>query len=155
MENQLKFCQFNSSKKAFIYKADRQICQKCQHFEKCVTSKNAGRQIQRNINHEYIDWADNCLPKYQRKRLMARRKHKAEGSFADAANNHGFKRSRFRGIEKAEIQNLMIAATQNLRKLMRYIGRKPASQISNLVSTMRLLADFLAYRLLLPSEIIS
>ena len=34
-----------------------------------------------------------------------------EGSFADAANNHGFKRSRFRGIEKARIQNLMIANT--------------------------------------------
>jgi len=52
--------------------------------------------------------------------------HKAEGSFADAANNHGFKRSRFRGIEKLQIQNLIIAAIQNLRKLMRHISCKPA-----------------------------
>jgi len=145
MGNQLKFCQFNSDKKAFIYKADRQICQKCQHFEKCVTSKNAGRQIQRNVTEEYIEWADSCLSKYQRKRLMARRKHKAEGSFADAANNHGFKRSRFRGIEKAEIQNLMIAAIQNLRKLMRHISHKPAQPALNPACFVRLLADFLAH----------
>ena len=59
---------------------------------------------------------------------MARRKYKAEGSFADAANNHGFKRSRFRGIEKVRIQNLLVAATQNLRKLMRHISRNPALQ---------------------------
>jgi len=145
MRNQLKFCQFNSDKKAFIYKADRKICQKCQHFEKCVTSKNAGRQIQRNVNQEHIEWADNCLPKYERKSLMARRKHKAEGSFADAANNHGFKRSRFRGIEKAEIQNLMIAATQNLRKLMRHISHKHAQPALNTTCFVRLSADFLAY----------
>jgi transposase len=67
---------------------------------------------------EYIEWADSSLSKHARKRLIARRKHKAEGSFADAANNHGFKRSRFRGIEKMKIQNLMIVAIQNLRKLI-------------------------------------
>jgi len=44
---------------------------------------------------------------------MVCRKYKAEGSFADAANNHSFKRSRFRGIEKARIQNLMIAANNS------------------------------------------
>ena len=90
----------------------------CQYYHKCVTSQKSGRQIQRNVTQEYIEWADSSLSKHARKRLMARRKHKAEGSFADAANNHGFKRSRFRGIEKMKIQNLMIVAIQNLRKLI-------------------------------------
>ena len=84
---------------------------------------------------------------------MVRRKYKAEGSFADATNNHGFKRSRFRGIEKAQIQNLMIAAIQNLRKLMRHINRKPALQASNIAYSLRLLANFLAYRTFSPSII--
>ena len=53
---------------------------------------------------------------------MAHRRAKAEGSFADAANNHGFKRARWRGLPMVEIQNLMIAATQNLRKLLRSIA---------------------------------
>jgi len=150
--NQLKRKQFKSDKNAVIYKADRKICRQCPHFQKCVTSKNSGRQIQRNANEQYIEWADNCLPTYERKRLMARRKYKAEGSFADAANNHGFKRSRFRGIEKVQVQNLMIAATQNLRKLMRYIRRKPAVYASNLAFRLRLLADFFSYTLFFPSK---
>jgi hypothetical protein len=51
---------------------------------------------------------------------MNRRKYKAEGSFADGANNYGFKHARWRGIDKMKIQNLMIAAIQNLGKLLRY-----------------------------------
>ena len=53
---------------------------------------------------------------------MSRRKYKAEGSFANAANNHGFKQARWRGLYKMQIQNLMIAAIQNLGKLLRYGG---------------------------------
>ena len=143
--NQLEHIQFKSDKNAIIYKANRKICQQCQHFQKCVTSKNSGRQIQRNINKRYIEWADNCLPRYERKRLMTRRKYKVEGSFADATNNHGFKRSRFRGIEKVKIQNLMIATIQNLRKLMCYIRRKPAAHACNLAFRLRLFTDFCFY----------
>jgi len=150
--NRLKRRQLQRDKNAVIYKADRKICEQCRDFQECVASKNSGRQIQRNVNEQYIGWADDCLPKSERKRLMARRKYKAEGLFADAANNHGFKRSRFRGIEKMQIQNLMIAAIQNLRKLMRHIYHKPAWQSFNLVSTLHLLADFLAYTQLLASK---
>ena len=59
---------------------------------------------------------------------MSRRQTKAEGSFADAANNHGFKRARWRGLAMVEIQNLTIAAIQNLRKLIKSIApRTPAN----------------------------
>ncbi|KKL60333.1 hypothetical protein LCGC14_2206370 [marine sediment metagenome] len=102
------------------YRCQRQICQKCEYFTECVSSKQLGRQVERNLNVEYVEWADNCLPKYERKRLLTRRKYKAEGSFADAANNYGFKRARWRGLAKMRIQNLMITAIQNLGKLMRY-----------------------------------
>ena len=139
---QLRRVQFKESENSIIYKANCQTCQPCRHFKKCVASKRSGRQIRHNINKEYIDWADNCLTKYERKRLMARRKHKVEGSFADAANNHGFKRLRFRGIEKARIQNLLIAAIQNLRKLMRYTRSKPAGQARNLAQKRLLSTDF-------------
>lgn len=43
-----------------------------------------------------------------------------ERSYADAANNHGFKRSRWRGLEKITIQDLMIAAVQNIRILIKH-----------------------------------
>ena len=129
-----KQCKKNEN--TIIYVADRKVCRQCQYFAKCVTSKKSGRQIQRNINKEHIDWADNCITKSERKRLMTRRKYKVEGSFADAANNHGFKRMRFRGMKKARIQNLMIAAAQNLRKLLRHAGAKPAAEAGKRMQTL-------------------
>ena len=67
---------------------------------------------------------------------MARRKAKMEGSFADAANNHGFKRARWRGLERVGIQNLLIATVQNLRKLLRAtFGKRGKSTSRSLLSS--------------------
>ena len=41
-----------------------------------------------------------------------------EQSFADAANNHGFKRSRWRRLWRQQIQDYLIAAIQNIRILL-------------------------------------
>lgn len=104
------------------YRAEREVCRQCRFFSDCVNSKQNGRQIRRNEDVGYVEWADSCLSRYERKQLMSRRQYKAEGSFADAANNYGFKRARWRGLYKMQIQNLMIAAIQNLGKLLRYGG---------------------------------
>lgn len=132
--------QYNEDKKSVIYRAMYKTCKRCQHYDKCVTGKKSGRQIQRSIYTEYVEWSDKCLSKYDRKRLMARRKYKAEGSFADAANNHGFKRMRLRGIAKARVQNLMISAIQNLRKLMRLTALKPVMTAGNTVLNVKKVA---------------
>ena len=50
-----------------------------------------------------------------------------EGSFADAANNHGFKRSRWRGLWRQKIQDWIIAACQNLRLLLALGWKRPAA----------------------------
>jgi transposase len=114
------------------YRAGRKTCQQCSFFKECVSSKCLGRQICHKAETEYIEWADGCLSKSERKFLMSRRQYKAEGSFADGANNYGFKRARWRGIEKMTIQNLMIAAIQNLGKLLRYgqNNPKPVSRLA-------------------------
>ena len=46
-----------------------------------------------------------------------------EGSFADAANNHGFKRARWSGLWRQQIQDWLIAAVQNLRILLKRGGK--------------------------------
>jgi transposase len=51
------------------------------------------------------------------------RQHRMEGSFADAANNHGFKRARWRGLWRQRIQDWLIAAIQNLRILVKRSSR--------------------------------
>jgi IS5 family transposase len=109
--------------KTYRYRAPREVCQACRFFGECVASTTRGRQIGRHADIEHMEWADHCLPKHERRRLLARRKYKAEGSFADATINHGYKRARWRGLEKVTIQNLLIATIQNLRKLLRYAHR--------------------------------
>jgi hypothetical protein len=105
------------------YRCSLSICSQCQLRDKCTTGE-AARTLERNSDARYIQWADRCLSRYERRRLMNRRKYKAEGSFADAANNHGFKQARWRGLAKMRIQNLLIAAVQNVRKLLRHTSRR-------------------------------
>jgi len=113
------------------YRAERQTCQSCEHLNKCVRSPKNGRVVSRKIGIDYRHWAYNCFSKEKRLNLLRRRKHKAEGSFADAANNHGFKKMRFRGLEKATVQNLMVAAIQNVRKLIKAKILKPSVSMAN------------------------
>jgi hypothetical protein len=47
-----------------------------------------------------------------------------ERSFADAANNHHFKRARWRGLWRQQIQDYLIAAIQNVRILLAHQNPK-------------------------------
>lgn len=100
-----------------MYKASRKDCQRCPLRANCYNGKYSKR-IYRHEDQDVIDWADNCMSKTRRRYFMGRRRAVVEGSFADAANNHGYKRSRWRGLEHMTIQNLLIASIQNLRKLI-------------------------------------
>jgi hypothetical protein len=82
--------------------------------------------VSRKIGIDYRHWAYHCLSKKTRLFFLKRRKHKIEGSFADAANNHGFKKARYRGLEKVTLQNLLVATIQNIRKLIKVNALKPA-----------------------------
>ncbi|MDP2932505.1 MAG: IS1182 family transposase [bacterium] len=137
--------QVANDKNAVIYEASREDCAACEHFKRCVSSKTSGRQMSRNFNQDYIDWADRCLTRINRKRLMSRRKAKVEGSFADAANNHGFKRARWRGLDKMTIQNHLIATVQNLRKLLHATGSRGKSTIQYVLKTAKKLSSSLKF----------
>lgn len=99
------------------YAAGPGVCTGCPMKDRC-TDAARGRTISRQMDQEMIDWADGCLSPARRKRLMTRRKTKAEGSFADATNRHGYKRMRWRGLHNAAVQNLLIGAIQNIRTLI-------------------------------------
>jgi len=106
-------------RKVTQYRCNPTTCRQCHLRDKCMTAETTfGRTLKINADAKYIEWADGCLSRHERRRLLNRRKHKAEGSFADATNNHGFKQARWRGLAKMTIQNLLIAAVQNVRKLL-------------------------------------
>lgn len=68
-----------------------------------------------------------------------------EGSFADAANNYGFKRARWRRLKNQQIQDYLIASIQNIRILINNIGAGPKTAE----------AETIAYRNGLPNLIVS
>ena len=118
------------------YRADRQTCQCCKYLSQCVRSSKNGRVVSRKIGIDYRHWAYSCLRKETRVFLLKRRKYKMEGSFADAVNNHGFKKARYRGLAKVTIQNLLIATIQNIRKLLRINPLKPALSVAKSANSM-------------------
>lgn len=109
------------------YRADKSVCAACPLRAQCTDNKVHGRQLRRHPLQDEIDRADQQWSRRHRRRLMARRKTVVEGSFADAANHHGYKRHRWRGLINATIQNLLIATAQNVRKLIRYARPHPTA----------------------------
>jgi transposase len=99
-----------------------QVCASCPWREKCTTAKE-GRTLVRYDDQELIDpqrrLAAGPAARYSRKR----RQHVMEGSFAQAANEHGLKRARWRRMWRQQIQSWMICLVQNIRLLA---GRRVA-----------------------------
>lgn len=109
------------------YAPARGTCAACALRRQCTDNKVHGRQLRRHPLQDEIDRADQHFSRRHRRRLMGRRKAIVEGSFADAANRHGYKRHRWRGLNNATIQNLLIATAQNVRKLIRYGRPRPVA----------------------------
>jgi len=104
---------------AYDYTAGPKVCGACELRGQCTRSAG-GRNLKRHEDHARIEAARAEARSAAAKRDRRRRKHLMEGSFADAANNHGFKRSRWRRLWRQRIQDYLIAAIQNLRIWLRH-----------------------------------
>lgn len=117
----------HSSRQSSDYAAARGVCDACPLRQQCTRSKT-GRSVKRHDHQEVIDRARKQAASPAGKRDRRRRMHLMERSFADASDNHGLKRSRWRRLWRQRIQDLVIAAVQNVRILWRSgKGPKPAS----------------------------
>jgi transposase len=101
------------------YYTDKGICAICPLRAQCTKAKNgAPRQIKRYIDQPAIERYRRQAQSAAAKRDRRRRRYLMEGSFADAANNHGFGRARWRTLVRQRIQGALIAAIQNVRILL-------------------------------------
>src|SRR4029077_6034263 len=75
--------------------------------------------------------AHSCAAERDRRR----RKYLMEGSFADATNNHHFKRARWRRLWRQQIQDYLIAAIQNVRILLKH--QSPIGSAAICLSSLR------------------
>jgi Transposase DDE domain len=111
--------------------------------EFCTRSKT-GRSIKRHRDQNLLDRARRQANTRRARLDRKRRQHLMERSFADAANRHGFKRARWRGLVKQSIQDQLIATIQNLRKLIGAIQNVPQSSWKPLIRTLSCLCMMLS-----------
>jgi transposase len=107
----------HSVRLSWEYVTKRGVCLRCRLRKFCTRSKT-GRSIKRHRDQTLLDRARRQANTQRAKRDRKRRYHLMERSFADAANRHGFKRARWRGLLKQSIQDLLIATVQNIQKLL-------------------------------------
>jgi hypothetical protein len=117
---------WNPSRQATEYHAKKGVCLRCPLREACTRSRT-GRTLHRNDGHELIERAKQQGLSATARASRRRRQHLMEGSFAQAANQHGFKRSRWRRLWRQQIQDWLIAACQNLKLLVRTLESGPAA----------------------------
>ena len=109
-----------------VYQAEAATCNACPMKAAC-TESSQGRQVRRSLYAEYLDRvrAYHETPAYEK--AMAKRKVWVEPLFGEAKDWHGLERFRLRRLWKVNIEALLIATGQNLKRLLRKRGwgRRP------------------------------
>ena len=134
----MKARRVHPQKRTWEYFLPKGVCAACALRKKCTRSKTS-RTVQRHEHQELVDRARAQGHSRAGKADRRRRQYLMEQSFADAANNHGFKRSRWRRLWRQEIQDWMIAGIQNIRILVARIGPKrvAAAEVVRLPEILR------------------
>jgi transposase len=91
-------------------------CLKCELRDRCTSGDS--RSISRHPRQGEIDLALATLRTEVGRRDLRRRQHFMERSFAVGVR-FGLKRCRWRGLDRAEIHELLVATTQNIATLVR------------------------------------
>jgi IS5 family transposase len=133
----------HSVRLSWEYVTKRGVCLSCRLREFCTRSKT-GRSIKRHRDQNLLNRARRQANSKRAKLDRKRRQHLMERSFADAANRHGFKRARWRGLVKQSIQDLLIATVRNLRRLIAAIQNAPETVRKPLIQTLSRLCAMLS-----------
>jgi len=126
------------------YKVSARVCGACVLRAQCTRSIN-GRTVQRHEKQATLDVARGQAHSAAARRNRRRRQHLMERSFADAANNHHFKRARWRRLWRQQIQDYLIAAIQNVRILLAHQNpKRSAAAALTLPASLTRLRPFFA-----------
>jgi hypothetical protein len=96
-------------------------CNTCLVRAAC-TARNHGRSVPRSFYVEYLDTVRGYHATEAHKKAMRKRQVWVEPLFAEAKAWHGVRRLRLRGVLNANVQGLLIAVGQNLKRLLAASG---------------------------------
>jgi hypothetical protein len=122
----LRFLSHSDATHRRIYQAPAAACAACALRSQCTTSRR-GRRISRSLDEAYLDRVRGYHTTAAYAKAMRKRQVWVEPLFAEAKDWHGLRRFRLRGLEKVNGEAVLIAAGQNLKRLLRWRGwgRRP------------------------------
>jgi transposase len=107
----------DKKRNAFNFVFDRNICEKCPLFSRCVRSKATGRTISTSFFENYLREARQRQETDEFKQLY-RLRPRIEGKQAELVS-HGLRNTRYIGKAKRRLQRLWLAAAINLKRIFK------------------------------------
>lgn len=108
-----------TSEQVLIYKPKAKLCNACPVKSKCTGSKS-GRHIYRSFFQEVLDKAESYRQTEAYLKAMRKRSVWIEPLFGEAKEFHKLRRFRLRRLRKVNIEGVMVAAGQNLKRLVKH-----------------------------------
>ena len=124
----MKYSSYDDKCQRKRYRARKEDSQGCPLKEKCCPDANF-RNISRTIYYQEYERLESRLKTPKARDAYIIRKTVSEGLFAEAKTNHSLRRFMTRGIENAQKNSYMIASVQNLKRLMKGLGKKGKTAI--------------------------
>src|SRR5918992_1238241 len=100
------------------YAAKPSACNACPLKSRCTKSKKKGRWIRRSFDEEYLDRVRGYGDTEAYRKALRKRQVWVEPLFGEAKDWHGLRRFRLRRLEKVNVEALLIAAGQNIKRLV-------------------------------------
>jgi len=141
---ELHFVQGQSTERSRRYRAYAKDCNHCPLKSRCTTGKQ-GRSLCRSVDEEYLDRVRAYHKTEAYKKAYRKRSVWVEPLFGEGKQWHGMRRFRLRLLWRVNCEALMIAAGQNLKRLLnkRGWGRRPCPTEAVSLSFWLLLGDVL------------
>ena len=107
------------SEQVVVYRADKTTCDVCPVKSECTDSRS-GRHIFRSFFQEYLDRAQAHRQTEAYQKAMRKRQVWVEPLFGEGKQWHQMRWFRLRRLRKVNIEGLIRAAGQNIKRLLKY-----------------------------------
>src|SRR5215216_5462873 len=107
------------TEQVILYCAKASVCNACPVKCKCTVSRS-GRHIFRSFFQEYLDKAESYRQTEAYLKAIRKRSVWVEPLFGEAKEFHRLRRFRLRRLLKVNIEGVLVAAGQNLKRLIRH-----------------------------------
>jgi hypothetical protein len=106
------------------YRAKPETCNACPLKPKC-TSSAQGRVVSRSFEEEFLERVRAYRETEPYRKALRKRKVWVEPMFAEAKEWHGMRRFRLRTLRRVNIEAMLVAAGQNVKRLLTFWCKGP------------------------------